>query len=241
VPFLTPVFRAAGTSVFSANSVANPTTLSPAAPTGRVAGDLLVLITASRSNSATVATPSGWTLVSGFPKRSATTSGGTIYVFVRTADGTTADNASVTWSGLTTGTSGDSCGARILAYANATTLLDGTPPSPTDMSATTSFNIPAYTTAQDKSLVIGVGIRINDSSHTFTVASPYTERVDVHTTSGTGHGTEIADTVQTTAGLVPATAITPSSTTSSRVFAISVAFQAVVGTESPITTGVPIS
>lgn len=216
----TPTFRAAGTAVFSANNVANPTALSPTAPAGRVVGDLLVCVTESRSRTATVATPSGWNLVSGFPKASATASGGKIYAFTRVADGTASDNASISWSGVTTGTNGDSCGARILAWQNALETADGTPPAATDAAATTSFNIPAHTTGSPNSLVIGVGMRVNDTAHTFTVAT-FTERSDDHTTTGTGHGTIVAEKVQTTAGSTGTGAVTPSNTTSSRVLAVS--------------------
>ena len=216
----TPTFRASGTAVFSANNVANPTALSPTAPAGRVVGDLLVCVTESRSRTATVATPSGWNLVSGFPKASGTASGGQIYLFTRIADGTASDNASISWSGVTTGTNGDSCGARILAWQNATVTADGTPPAATDQAATTSFNIPAHTTGSPNSLVIGVGMRVNDTAHTFTVAT-FTERSDDHTTTGTGHGTVVAEKVQTTAGSTGTGAVTPSNTTSSRVLAVS--------------------
>lgn len=230
MPYATPTFTAAGTAVFTANNVATPTTLSPNAPTGRLIGDLLVLVTNARGIGNTAATPSGWNTVTGFPVTSGTASGGRIYVFTRIADGTSSDNASFQWSSLATGTTGDSAGARILSFTGATQTLDQTVPTATDAAATTSFNIPDITTQTANSLVIGIGMRVNDTAHTFTVAT-YTERYDGHTTTGTGHGTQVSSFVKTTAGAVGTAAITPSNTTSSRCLAISVAFQAAF--ESP--------
>ncbi len=220
-----PAFRAAGTAVATANNVATPTTLAPTAPAGRVSGDLLVLITNARGITNAAATPSGWNTVTGFPVTSATASGGRFYIFTRIADGTASDNASFNWSSLATGTTGDSATARIIAWSGATQTRDAIAATPTDAAATTSFNIPTITTATNNALVIGMGMRINDTAHTFTVAT-YTERFDGHTTTGTGHGTEIADLVKGTAGVVAAAAITPSATVSSRVLATAVSFQA---------------
>jgi hypothetical protein len=53
-------FRSAGAIGFSpANNIGNPNTLSPGAPSGKAVGDNLVLITFTRSITATVGTPSG--------------------------------------------------------------------------------------------------------------------------------------------------------------------------------------
>lgn len=220
-----PSFRAVGTPVYTANSVANPTNLAPTKNASTVNGDLMVLITASRSITATVATPSNWNLVSGFPKASATASGGKIYAFTRIADGSASDAPTVTWTGLTTGTSGDSCSARILSFQNGTTTADGTPPAANDAASTTSITIPAHTTSLAQSLVIGAAIRINDTAHTFTVAT-FTERQDGHTTSGTGHGTVVASKINATAGSSGTATVTPSNTTSSRTLAVSFGLKA---------------
>lgn len=219
-----PAFVAAGTAVATANNVATPTTLAPSAPAGRASGNLLVLVTNARGIAATAATPTNWTAVTGFPVTSATASGGRFYVFTRIADGTANDNASFNWASLTTGTTGDSATARILAFSGATATRDAIAGTATDAAATTTFNIPTITTATNNALVIGMGMRVDDAAHTFTVAT-YTERFDGHTTTGTGHGTEVASFVQTTAGAVSAAAITPSLTTSVRVLATAVAFQ----------------
>src|SRR5215471_4531033 len=104
-------FRSAGAWAFTANSTPASPSIATSAPAGVQRGDCLILISESLSNSATATTPSGWNLVSGFPKRSATASGGTIYVWTRLADGSASDTPSVSWTGLTTGTSGDTTGA----------------------------------------------------------------------------------------------------------------------------------
>ena len=148
---LAVAFRAAGTWSFTSNNVATPATLTPGAPAGVQAGDLLVLVCESRSITATVATPTGWALVTGFPKRSATASGGTIYVFTRIADGTATDTPSPVWSGLTTGTSGDASGAGILAWSGASAVLDGTVQVSDLAAQTTSSVIPAFMTATNGS------------------------------------------------------------------------------------------
>ena len=133
-------FRAAGTWSFTSNNVGSPFTCTPGAPTGKTVGDTLVLICESRSITATVATPTGWTLHPDFPKRSGTASGGTIYVFLRIADGTATDTPSPVWTGLTTGTSGDSSGAGILCYSGGSILVDGSA-QVSDLAAQTTTSV----------------------------------------------------------------------------------------------------
>lgn len=224
-------FRAAGTWSFTANNVATPFTTTPGAPTGKTVGDLLVLVCESRSITATVATPTGWTLVSGFPVRSTTASGGSIYVFTRIADGTATDTPSPVWTGLTTGTTGDSSGAGILCYSGGGTLADGSPTS-SDLSAqTTTSVIPATTTAIANSVVIGIAMKILDSTFTSTVAT-FTERADHSTTSGTGHGIEVSDKITTTPGSSGTATVTWSVTTSARALTVSFGLQQ----EQPVVT-----
>lgn len=220
-----PGFVAVGTAVFTANSVVTPTTLAPQAPASRAIGNLLVLVTESRSNTASAATPSGWNTVAGFPIRSGTASGGTFYVFTRIADGTASDNASFDWSSLTTGTSGDSCGARILAFEYATQTLDGALATTQDQASTTSFTINACSPTQVNSLWIGLAMRVHDTAHTFTVTT-LTERYDGHTTTGTGHGTEVSAKSLTASGSTGTGTVTPSNTTSMRTLTTALCFQA---------------
>lgn len=221
-------YRDIGATVFSPNNVANPTALAAAAPTSRVAGDLLVCLTASRSIAATVATPSGWTLLSGFPKVSGTASGGKVYAFAKVAAGTSADDCSPSWSGVTTGTSGDSSSATILAYSGAntgdlSTVLDGSA-AISDAAVTTSITVPSVTLTNTDSLQIAHAIRVNDTAHTFT-GGLTNERRDAHTTSGTGHGIQITDVARIASGATATATITPSNTTSSRALVVTFAIK----------------
>lgn len=221
----TPTFRAAGTWAFTSNNVSASSSLAPGAPAGKAVGDLLILISESRSITATAATPAGWTIVSGFPKRSATTSGGTIYMWTRIADGTSADTPTVAWSSLTSGTSGDSTGAGILAYTGVTATLDGTITVTDLASQTSSSTITGLTTALINTLVLSVAVKIVESSGQTSTTS-WTERADNSTTSGTGHIVEVVELDTTTAGATGTHTVTWSGTTSARVLAVVVGFAA---------------
>jgi hypothetical protein len=233
-----PTFRAAGTTSFTASNVQNPSTLTPGAPAGKASGDLLLLVCESRSITATVATPTGWTLLTGFPVRSGTASGGTIYVFARIADGSGNDTPSPAWSGLTTGTSGDASGATILAYSGVTNpgfVLDGAASS-SDLSAqTTTTTVPAITTGLAQTLVVGVTMKLLESSGQTSTVSGRNERVDQSTTSGTGHIVEVCDTVLATAGTTGACTLTWSATTSARALTVSFGIAAVAPADTGLT------
>lgn len=221
----TPAFRAAGTTVFAPNNIVTPTALALTAPAGRVAGDLLLLFTWCRSITATVATPSGYNLVSGFPKRSGTASGGSVYVFSRIADGTAADSVTPSWASVTTGTSGDASGGAIIAWQNASAVLDGTVASSDLAAQTTTSVIPAFTTANANGLIVGFAMKqLELGSQTSTVAT-FTERLDQQTTSGTGHVVEVSDKVQVAAGSSGTATVTWSGTTSARALTVSLGLQ----------------
>lgn len=217
----TPSFRSAGTWAFTANNVPTGPTLSPGAPAGVQVGDLLVLISESRSNSATASTPSGWSgPFSGFPARSGTASGGTIYIWYRVADGTSTDTPTVTWSGLTSGTSGDATGAGILCYINGG-VQEGSSANAQDLSAqTTTTTIPGVTTINDKDIVLNVAMKLLESSGETATVTTYTERADNSTTSGTGHIVHVSDLVKTPAGASGSGTITWSATGSARAFTV---------------------
>jgi hypothetical protein len=197
---MSAAFRSAGTISFTANNVASPFTATPGAPASVAVGDFLMLVCETRSITATVATPSGWTLVSGLPKRSGTASGGSFYVFVRIADGTASDTPSPVFTGQTTGTSGDACGAKLYCYTGLSITLDGTV-QVSDLSAqTTTSVIPAFTTGTNNSMAIGICMKLAElSSQTSTVAT-FTERGDDQTTTGTGHTIEVCEKLQAAAG-----------------------------------------
>jgi hypothetical protein len=213
-------FIGAGTWTFNANNVPTTITLTPTKHASTATGNVMVLISESRTIAGSAATPSGWNLVSGFPKTSGTASGGKVYVWTRTADGSGSDAPSVVWTGHATGTSGDTAGAGILSYSGLTETLDGTVQS-SDLAAQTNTSvIPAFTTGTDNTLVIGVVFKIAIESGTSTVAT-FTERVDTVTTSGTGHIVEVSDKVQTPPGSSGTATVTWSNTTSARAFAVS--------------------
>lgn len=221
----TPAFRSAGSWAFTGNNVSN-TSLSPGAPAGKAVGDLLVLVGETRSITATAATPSGWDLVAGFPKRSGSLSGGSIYVWTRVADGTANDTPSVAWSGLTTGTSGDSTGVGILAFQNATEVTDASSTSQ-DLSAQgASSTIAGLTSATDKSLILNIAMKILESSGQTSSVSNYTEASDNSTTSGTGHIVQTSYMVKTPAGASGSGTITWSATGSARALIATLALKA---------------
>lgn len=226
-----PAFRALGTSSFTSNNVANPTSLTPGLPT-RVRGDVLLCFTWSRSISATVSTPSGWTLLSGFPLASGTSSGGKVYVFARVVDG--GESApTVTWTGLTTGTSGDASGAVIASFSGLDTsrglasIIDGSATSSDQSASTTTCTIPSITTLSGMSLRIAIALKLLESSGaTWTPPSGFTEFFDLNTTTGTGHWVEGAAAVVNAIGSTGTTTAAPSVTTSSRALGVSFSLRA---------------
>lgn len=229
---LQPAFRAAGVSSFTVNNVANPTNLTPGLPT-RVTGDLLLIWTWSRSNTATVSAPAGWVVLAGFPLRSATASGGTVYVFARVSDGGDAA-PTVTWTGLATTTSGDASGAVICSYSGVETLagaanvLDGSAASSDQAGSTATVTIPSVTTSFDRSLRLGLALKLLESAGaTWTIPSGWdNEEADLNTTTGTGHFVEIADDLLVAIGATGTATATPSVTTSSRALGVSLALKA---------------
>ncbi|HEX8753228.1 MAG TPA: hypothetical protein VF731_07415, partial [Solirubrobacterales bacterium] len=216
-----PAFRTngAGAAVYTSNNVANPSTLSPTKAAATQNGDLMVLFTFSRSITATCATPDGWTLIDG-PLRSGTASGGTWYVYARIATGAAQDAPSVVWTGLTTGTSGDSCSAAIVAYQNAIAVKDGTS-NITDASVGTPFNLPAHTTTK-RSLIVAAAAKVYDSSSATITFATYAGRRALGTTSGTGHFGQLGEVVPAAAGTQAAVSVTSSYTTAVRTLAITV-------------------
>jgi hypothetical protein len=226
-----PFIRGIGTNAITANSVLNPTNLAPGLPTTRATDDVLLCFTESRSNSATCATPAGWTLLANVA--SGTASGGRIYVFGLVVDGTETA-PTVTWSGLTTGTSGSACQARILSVGGvdvsggASAILDGTVQN-TDATVTSSITVPSVTTSLANSCQFEVVTRMNDTAFTYGVPSGtgWAEHSDVHTNTGLGIGVQIASRTLTSSGASGTSTITPSNTTSSRALVASFAVKTV--------------
>lgn len=232
----TPAFRSAGSWAFTANNVPASPSLSPGAPSGKAVGDLLILVSESRSNSATAATPSGWNIVSGFPVHSGTASGGTIYIWTRIADGSGSDTPSVAWSGLTTGTSGDATGAGILAYTAGSETSDATIVSQDLSGQGSTSSVTGITTATDNSLVIVAAMKLLESSGQTASITTYTERADNSTTSGTGHIIEVSEKIQTSHGASGSGTVTWSATTSARALIVAIALRPGTTTTQPANT-----
>jgi len=231
----TPTFRSAGTWTFSANNVSN-TTLTPGAPSGKAVGDLLLLVVTSTSNAYTVSTPSGWNLMTNYPKASGTSLGGKVYLFTRIADGTGTDTPGVVFSGLTTGTSGTPGGVGILAFTNLTETQDATAVLQ-DLSAQGSTStITGITTATNHSMVINVAIKILESSGQTATVTTYTENSDNSTTSGSGYINENSHLDKATAGASGSGTITWSATTSARALITTIALKATTPVVQPTNT-----
>lgn len=218
--------RGIGTRVAVGNNVGNPTNLALTLPT-RQNGDLLLAISVCRSITAVPTCSAGWTAWPGFPKKSATASGGQIAVFYRFADGSEA-NPTVTWTGVTTGTSGDSSQGVILVVSEPNaTPSDVTPPNPTDASAANP-SIPTISTATADALAIGISVKISDTAQTGTIANSFVEQGDFHTTSGTGNHMYIATRAMAAPGATGASTVTESNGTAARCLSVSLAVKAKV-------------
>lgn len=111
-----PSPRSAGTVSTTSNSVANPTNLTPGLPATRVNGDVMLLFTSCRLASAAVTAPAGWTQLLNV---AGTTE---LALFARVVDGTETA-PTVTWTGMTTGTSGSSAQAQIVSWSGLSTDL----------------------------------------------------------------------------------------------------------------------
>jgi hypothetical protein len=231
----TPTFRAAGTVAASANNVANgafPT--GPGAPAGKAVGDMLVLVISSTHNAFTVTTPTGWTLATS--KASGTALGGKVFVYTRIADGTAADTPNPVLAGLTTSTTGTPAQAVILAFTNLTETQDAAAVSSDLAAQTTTTAIPSITTTVDKDMVIGIAIKMGETSGQTSTVATFTERVDVSTTSGTGYIMEVSTLVKTPAGATGTATVTWSATGSQRALAVTLSFKATLSTTSPAAT-----
>jgi PKD repeat protein len=164
------------------------TTVSLPAPTGRVAGDVLVAsFTADRNP--TVAVPAGWTaIVSGL----SISTGARVFAYYRVVG--SSDPATYTWT-LSTAVK---WGGGITAYTgvNTTTPLDSTVATATNTTySATSIAVGSVTTASNGAMLIG-GLGFDSSNPAATAPTGWTERWE---TSG-GQVAEQADRIQATAG-----------------------------------------
>lgn len=222
-----PSFQADGGTVeFAAN---NNNAITVTLPATRPVGSVLYLFAWSRLITAAVTTaPSGYTLLSGFPKTSATASGGRMWVYARVVDGS--ETAPTIVINGATGTTGDWQGACMLCYSGVDTsggldaTLDGTV-TVTDAAGTTTCTYPAITTAQNNSMVVRALCRFRDAVDTFTPTGGWNEREDFGSTTRTGGQFHLQDLVAASSGVQASVTVAPSNTTSSRYLAISMALK----------------
>ena len=153
-------FRADGTK---ANGAAP---ISPGAPAGVVAGDLLLIATTCRPNASTLTTPTGWSVLK--TNDAETENGATL--LGRIADGGANDTPTISWS---TGNSS----AQIAAFSGDVYTDLATIVAHSAAAASTSNTVdipnPAITITTDNCLVIGVAKkRKTATSNEATVTSP---------------------------------------------------------------------
>jgi hypothetical protein len=211
---------------------ANNTAFAPPLPATRPTGSLLLLVAHTRLTTATLTTPSGWTLLTGFPRTSTTTpSGGKLWVFGKeVVGGETAP--SLAFTGPATGASGDNCAGFVICYSGVdvssslANVFDAAVQF-TDAAGTTTCTYPAITTATNGAQIVRTLCRYQDLAVTFTpTASPvHAERVDSSTTNRTGSQEHLQDMTAATAGVQAAVTVAPSSNTSIRYIAATMALK----------------
>lgn len=188
--------------------------VSAAAVTGVVAGDLLLLFVESANQPITA--PTGWTQVTNSPVATGTAAaagGVALQVFYQFATG--ADTST------TVGDSGDHTTCIKLAYRGVDPLVpfDATPVSGTKATASTSSSFPGITTTTANAWVVMASALDLDAASTATTGTPtnanltgLTERHDQTVTSGAGGGLVIIDGIKLTAGATGNTTATVTST-----------------------------
>lgn len=184
IPVGTPGARAESATA----GVVNPTTLTPANPTGYAVGDTLLCFTACRSATPTVATPAGWTSILNI-----TGTNGRLALFAKRAASTSEAAPSVVWSGMTTGTAGTPAEAQVAAFKNLdvpATVADVTGAVANGAASTaTSAGGAAITTLAANDLVVSLTTRLDDAFTTFTAPAGFT---NVAAASGTVSGSDMA-------------------------------------------------
>lgn len=205
----------------------------PALPATRPTGSVVLCVAWTRLITATLTTPTGWTLLSGFPVTSATASGGRLWVFARVVDATLTAGPSIAFTGPVTGNTGDEAAAMCICYSGVDTsgtafanLFDAAA-TMNDAAGTTTCTYPAITTATNGAMVVRTLCRFQDLAVTFTpTASPaHNERLDFSSTNRTGGQQHLQDIIAATAGAQAAVTVAPSSTTSTRYLAVSLALK----------------
>ena len=223
-------YESDGGTVFAA--AANNNAVTVPLPATRPVGSLLLFIGWCRLISATITTPSGYTLLSTFT--SGTASGGRIWVYGRVVDGTESAPTLVTTGA--TGTTGDLAGACIFCYSGVdvsggitSALYDGTPTT-TDASGTTTCTYPALSISNNNSMIVRFLARFRDATDTFTFTATWNEREDLGSTNRTGGQFHLQDKLATASGSQASVTVAPSNTTAARYLAVTAALKAQAAT-----------
>ncbi|MGW0795914.1 hypothetical protein [Streptomyces sp. NPDC002692] len=159
------------------NSSISTSSLACNVPTGTANGDVMVAIISRASSSATVSTPSGWTVIPGFPVQN--TNGTTLCGFYKVAS---SEPASYTWSG-----SAQKWCIATMSYRG----VDTGSPINVSSAAVDTTNRAAHaspsitTTVANCWIVAGYGDRGSTSASTWSTPSGLTSRSGSLTTTGT--------------------------------------------------------
>ena len=220
-----------GSVVFAAQNNNNAITVP--LPATRPVGSVFLLIAFAKLITATVSTaPTGYTLLSTFT--SGTAGGGRIWVYGKIVGASeTAPTIAITGA---TGTSGELWGASIYCYSAVdtsggmnTSIYDGTPTT-TDAAGTTTCTYPALTISRTDSMLLRFLARWQDLSVTFTPTATWNEREDISDTTRTGANHHFQDKLATASGAQASVTVAPSSATSTRYLAVTLALKAAVVT-----------
>lgn len=228
-------YESDGGTVWAAANNNNAITIT--LPATRPVGSILMIVAWNRLITSSVTTaPTGYTLLSGFPKTSGTASGGRLWIYLRVCDGS--ESAPTIAMDGTTGTTGDIWGACMYCYSGVNTddvspiddVLDGTP-TVQDASGTTTCTFPALTITNSDSLVVRPLARFRDAVDTFTFTATWNEREDAGTTNRTGGQHFCQDKLATASGSQATVTVAPSNTTAARYLAVTLALKSAPATK----------
>lgn len=224
-------FESDGGTVFAAS--ASNAAITVPLPATRTVGSVLFCFIFTRLITDVLGTaPTGYTLITGFPKSSATASGGRLWLYARIVDGSeTAPTVACT--SAATGNTGDLWGAILSCYSGVDTsggiqnIFDNAPVL-TDASGTTTCTYAAITFAAADSMRVGCLARFSDALDTFTPTASWSEREDASSTTRTGAQVHWQDFLPGVSGAQGAVTVAPSTTTAARYVSLSFGLKAAV-------------
>lgn len=175
-------FRAASSNRHSATPAG--TTINVAIPTGTISGDVMLASVAVVTNTATVITPTGWTLIQSSNQTGNNTS--RLYTYYRVAG--TSEPSSYDWTIASADTIGTVAGIASFIGVNTTSPIDASAQQLTGTS--TSHQAPSVTTTVAGDML--VTIHEFSSSRTWTPPGGMTEVVDRYSRTGGGGGSGVS-------------------------------------------------